>query len=301
MDELYESLRRSIRGVVKLNEPMKKHTTFGIGGPADLWVEPETQHELFVLIDTCRKQDIPCFIIGRGSNLLVRDGGIRGVVINLNRACERLSLEDNAIEVGAGTSLIALVKFAAHHALQGLEFCAGIPASVGGALATNAGAWGSGITEFVETVLVYDPVRKEKNQIARDAIDSGYRRSSIVSHGIILEARFLLQPGDTAEISARINQYLSQRSQSQPLHSRSAGSVFKNPPGEYAGAIIERLGFKGYTHGGAAVSRIHANFIENLNEASAADVLSIISEIKQRAMEVMKIELEEELHIVGEE
>jgi UDP-N-acetylmuramate dehydrogenase len=300
MDEIYDEIRRSVRGAVRRDEPMKKHTSFGIGGPVDLWVEPETLHDLFTLLDVCGARGIRFMIIGRGSNLLVKDGGIRGAVICLNKACEKMESAEGGVRVGAGASLIALVKFALHHRFQGLEFCVGIPGSVGGALATNAGAWGASITECVQSALLYDPLRKERKTVSKNEISFGYRKSNITSMGIILEAEFILQPAEPAEISARMGRYISQRTAGQPLRARSAGSIFKNPSGAYAGAVIEQLGFKGYRHGGAAVSDVHANFIVNTGNATAADVLSIISDIKKRAKDEMNVILEEEIQIVGE-
>jgi UDP-N-acetylmuramate dehydrogenase len=300
MNDIYEEIRRCVRGVVRRNEPMRKHTSFGIGGPADLWVEPDTLNELFVVLNLCRGNGVPYVVIGRGSNLLVRDGGVRGAVICLNRACDRLERKEEGVVAGAGISLLALVKFALRDGLQGLEFCVGIPGSVGGALATNAGAWGSSITDFVESALVYDPVDNERRRISKSDIEYGYRKSTITASGIVLEAEFHLAPGDPAEISERMNRYLSQRANTQPLRARSAGSVFKNPSGSYAGAIIEQLGFKGRTRGGAAISDIHANFIINAEGATAADVLGLIAEVKRRAREEMHIELEEEIRVIGE-
>ncbi|RJP24805.1 MAG: UDP-N-acetylmuramate dehydrogenase [Candidatus Abyssobacteria bacterium SURF_5] len=300
MDDLYEEIRRRIDGVVRRNEPMAKHTSFGIGGPVDIWVEPEHLRDLFVLTDICKERRVACLVVGRGSNLLVGDGGIRGVVINLNQACNRLERKKEAVIAGAGVSLLALAKFALHHGLQGLEFCVGIPGSVGGALATNAGAWGSSIADVVQSVLVYDPGNKEKKWLEKESIKFDYRRSNIAARGIVLEAEFHLRLANPDEISTRMNHYISQRTKSQPLQARSAGSIFKNPPGQYAGAIIERLGLKGRKCGGAAVSEKHANFIVNTGNASAADVLNLINEIKRRAQTEMQVELEEEITTLGE-
>lgn len=301
MDELFDEIRRSVRGAVRRNEPMARHTTFGIGGPADIWAEPENLGALLALLDACGKRNVPHMIVGRGSNLLVRDGGIRGVVISMGQACSQLRKTTEGVAAGAGASLFALVKFALHHGFQGLEFCIGIPGSVGGALATNAGAWGESIGEHLRAAVVLDPTRMEKKRLERKNIEFGYRQSNLASFGIIWEAEFSLQSGGPAEISARMEEYISRRMKSQPLRSRSAGSIFKNPPGAFAGAVIDRLGYKGRRHSGAAVSDIHANFIIAEAGAKAVDVLALIAEIKKRVKDELGIELEEEINIVGED
>jgi UDP-N-acetylmuramate dehydrogenase len=266
-----------------------------------LWIEPETLADLLSLLNLCKQRNVPHMIFGRGSNLLVRDGGIRGAVISLGQACMQLRKIPNGVAAGAGASLFALVKFALHHGFEGLEFCVGIPGSVGGALATNAGAWGSSISERLHAALLFDSVRMERKRLEKTDVDFGYRRSNIISFGIILEAEFSLKPGEPAKISEKMDQYIARRSKIQPLRSRSAGSIFKNPPGGFAGAIIEQLGFKGYRRGDAAVSELHANFIVNEKDARAAEVLAIIDEIKKRAEKDLGIQLEEEIKIVGED
>ncbi len=297
--ELSVEIRKLVSGSVKENEPMSAHTSFGIGGPADIMAVPRTLEELFALLDLCSTRNIPSMIIGRGTNLLVRDGGISGVVICLDSACANLKANAPAISAGAGISLNRLVNFAARNGLQGLEFVAGIPGCVGGGLATNAGAWGKNLCETVTNVLVYDPARRETRRVAQDQIESGYRRSNLASFGVILEAEFTLSPGEPREIFGRMQDYLKRKASTQPLRMRSAGSVFKNPAGHYAGALIERLGFKGYVRGGALVSDLHANFIVNTGAATASDVLAVIAEIKQRIHDAAGIDLEEEIEVVG--
>ncbi len=279
---------------------MSRHTSFGIGGPVDIWAEPETMNDLLVLLSLCSERNIPYRVLGRGSNVLVRDGGIRGVVIDLSQACGGLERTDKGIAAGAGVSLIALVKFALHHRLQGLEFCAGIPGSVGGAIAVNAGAWGASICDLLDTVLVFSVKEKKRKRLEKKEIEYGYRRSNLAAFGIILEAGFSLDEGEPSLIAERMEEYISRRTKRQPLKVRSAGSIFKNPPGKFAGAIIEQLGFKGCRRGNAAVSDIHANFIVNLGQATAVDVLALMTEIKTRAREKLAVELEPEIEVIGE-
>jgi UDP-N-acetylmuramate dehydrogenase len=298
-NELCGEIRKLIRGEVKSREPMSGHTSFGIGGPADIWAAPQTLEDLFALLDLCETKKIPYMIIGRGTNLLVRDGGIGGVVISLDDACGHLDANKVRIVAGAGISLNVLVRFAAQHGLQGLEFCVGIPGSVGGGLATNAGAWGNSLGEVVKSVVIYDPRKRETQRLAKDRITFEYRKSDLASRGVVLEAEFGVKAAEPDAIFARMKEYLLQRSNSQPLGFKSAGCIFKNPADRPAGALIEALGFKGYRRGDAEVSDVHANFILNSGSASAADVLAIMAEIKRRSLAQTGIDLEEEIEVVG--
>jgi UDP-N-acetylmuramate dehydrogenase len=298
-NELCGEIRKLIRGEVKSREPMSGHTSFGIGGPADIWAAPQTLEDLFALLDLCETKKIPYMIIGRGTNLLVRDGGIGGVVISLDDACGHLDANKVRIVAGAGISLNVLVRFAAQHGLQGLEFCVGIPGSVGGGLVTNAGAWGNSLGEVVKSVVIYEPRKRETQRLAKDKITFEYRKSDLASRGVVLEAEFNVKAAEPDAIFARMKEYLLQRSNSQPLGFKSAGCIFKNPAARPAGALIEALGFKGYRRGGAEVSDVHANFILNSGSASAADVLAIMAEIKRRSLAQAGIDLEEEIEVVG--
>lgn len=294
-----ELVRERMGGEVRENEPLAGHTSFGIGGPADIWVAPRTREDFIALLDLCASEGVPFMVIGRGTNLLVRDGGIRGVVITLEAACANLAVGDELITAGAAVSLGALARAAARAGLKGLEFCTGIPGSVGGGLATNAGAWGESVCKRLKSVLVYDPKKGETHTVGAHEVDFGYRKSNLASFGVVLEAEFALEPDEPEAVSARMRQYLIQRSDSQPVGFKSSGCIFKNPPGGYAGALIDALGFKGYMRGGAMVSDVHANFIVNTGEATAADVLAVIGEIKKRAQSTAGIELEEEIEVVG--
>jgi UDP-N-acetylmuramate dehydrogenase len=293
-------IRERIRGDVRENEPMARHTSFRIGGPVDVWAQPATREDLFELTGMCIEQGVPHMIIGRGTNLLVRDGGYRGVIINLENACTNLEANPPALTAGSAVSLAALAREAANSGLAGLEFCSGIPGSVGGGLATNAGAWGENLCDKLESAVVYDAKAHTSRTIAKCDIDLGYRKSNLADFGIILEGEFALEIDDALAVTDRMKQYRNQRSESQPSGFGSAGCIFKNPPGGYAGALIDALGFKGYMHGDAMVSEVHANFIVNTGSARADDVLAIIDEIRRRALEASGIELEEEIEVVGE-
>jgi UDP-N-acetylmuramate dehydrogenase len=293
-------VRERIRGEIKEDEPMARHTSFRIGGPADAWAQPSTREDLFALIGMCIEKGVPHMIIGRGTNILVRDGGFRGVIINLEKACAKMDKSPPTLVAGSAVSLGALARAAAESGLAGLEFCSGIPGSVGGGLATNAGAWGKNLCDKLERAIVYDKEALASRTIAKSEIDLGYRKSNLAAFGVILEAVFALEADDAQAVKDRMKQYRIQRSESQPPGSGSAGCVFKNPPGGYAGALIDALGFKGFMHGDAMVSDVHANFIINTGSAGADDVLAIIDEIKRRALETSGIELEEEIEVVGE-
>ncbi len=299
--EFIREIRTRIRGEIREDEPMSLRTSYRIGGPADVWAEPDSREDLLELIRLCGKQSVPHMIFGRGTNILVRDGGVRGVVISLKKACAGLDTRPPGITAGAAVSMSALANEAAERGLAGLEFCAGIPGSVGGGLATNAGAWGRSLCEKLESVLVYDAVKNAVEKVAGDRVDYGYRRGGLASSGVILEAEFALERDDPRTVRDRMKQFGLSRGESQPPALGSAGCVFKNPPGDCAGALIDALGLKGYMRGGAMVSDVHANFIVNTGEASAADVLALIDEIKLQALESSGIELEEEIEVVGED
>ena len=298
--DFIRDVRERMRGEIKEDEPMARHTSFRIGGPADVWAQPATREDLFALIGMCVEKAVPHMIIGRGTNILVRDGGFRGVIVNLEKACAKLDLSPPALTAGSAASLGALARAAAEGGLAGLEFCSGIPGSVGGGLATNAGAWGQNLCDRLESAIVYDTGTLASRTIAKSEIDLGYRKSNLAAFGVILEAEFVLETDDAQAVTDRMKQYRIQRSESQPSGFGSAGCVFKNPPGGYAGALIDALGFKGFMHGDAMVSDVHANFIVNTGEAGAGDVLGLIDEIKKRVFEASGVEFDEEIEVVGE-
>lgn len=299
--DFIRDVRERIQGEIRENEPMARHTSFRIGGPADVWARPASREDLFALVGMCVENGVPHLIIGRGTNILFRDGGFRGVIINLEKACANLQISPPTLTAGSAVLLGTLARDAADNGLTGMEFCVGIPGSVGGGLVTNAGAWGKSLCDTLESATVYNTRTLTTRVVAKDEIHTGYRKSNISEFGVILEAEFSLEEDNARAVARRMKQYRIQRSETQPTGFGSAGCVFKNPPGGYAGALIDALGFKGYMRGAAMVSDVHANFILNTGEARAADVLSIIDEIKRRALEAAGIELEEEIKVVGED
>lgn len=279
---------------LKFNEPMAKHTSFGIGGPADVFLQVENIAELKTALSLT-----PHFIIGNGTNLLVSDKGIRGGVIKLAGEFAKFSFDGTKVTSGAGVSLGQLISHTFHRGLSGLEFAVGIPGTVGGALFTNAGVKEQSIGDLVEQVeLLSDKleiITREKNELTFT-----YRKSDLPPGWIILKAVFKLQRKPTAEIAKKVFELYINRRKTQPTGSRSAGSIFLNPAGKSAGELIDQAGLKGTRIGGAGVSAIHANFIENVENATADDVLNLLEKIKSRVKERFGSELRPEIQFVGE-
>jgi UDP-N-acetylmuramate dehydrogenase len=250
---------------------------------------------------TCQKWSIPFLIMGNGSNLLVRDKGIRGVVIKMSGLFNQIWVEGTCIRAQSGTLLSVLAKKALQAGLAGLEFASGIPGTLGGAVAMNAGAYGGEMKDVVDWVQVMD-YGGEIYNFNRDELQFGYRTSYIQGKPfVVIEVNLSLKPGDPEESRALINELARRRRDKQPLSLPSAGSVFKRPEGYYAGKLIESAGLKGFRIGDAQVSEKHAGFIVNLGEATAKDVIMLIEIIKQRVKEFTGVELEQEIRIVGEE
>ncbi len=292
-------LGSKLKAGIKKNEPMSKHTSWQVGGPADYFVCPADYSELMEIVRHCMKYELPLFIIGNGTNLLVRDGGIRGMVVNIGEHFSYVNRINDKLEAGSGTSMTFLASVAAEQGLAGLEFAVGIPGSLGGAAIMNAGAFGLYIGEKIQSVKLVssdgEPVILE-----RDDLLFGYRTSNLIGKGIIVEISLQLKKGDSAESLKLMEHYLTERSRRHP-NLPSAGSVFRNFPGQPAGKIIESLGCKGMSVGGAQVSPKHANFIVNTGNATAADILTLIETIRQLVKDSHGIELQPEVKIVGEE
>lgn len=289
-----------IQGIVTVNESMQKHTSWRIGGPADIMVLPTGTDDIRKCLDYARGRGIPLTVIGNGSNLLVRDKGIRGIVLKMSKGFNRILVEGNTIRAEAGAIIPLVAKKAAEAGLSGLEFAAGIPASVGGAVRMNAGAHGRCMSEVVQKVTVLTPDGGIATLTNGD-IGFQYRRSNIMERGlIVVEAVFTLIPGNNSDIMAKNEENLAKRRRSQPLEYPNAGSVFANPPGQWAGWLIEQVGGKGMRVGNAMVSEKHANFIVNLGNATAKDVLELIAKIKQLVFKQFNIELKLEVQVVGE-
>ncbi|MDR2035383.1 MAG: UDP-N-acetylmuramate dehydrogenase [Coriobacteriales bacterium] len=301
--DAYSELRGSLDGNVYLDEPMNRRTSYQIGGPVSLFVECASVHDLQVCLTVAAAEQMPWAVIGRGSNLLVHDQGWRGMVLTLTGQFKEIVLGevDGAtvpLVAGSGVILANLVQTAFKNGFSGFEFAVGIPGTLGGALVMNAGTSTEGIGAIVASLTVYRPevglLRVQGYELPWE-----YRCSGITPGDIIVEAELLAKPSNVAQIQGRMEALLGRRKATQPLNKPSAGSVFRNPPGDSAGAIIEGLGFKGYRVGGAEVSSKHANFIVNNGSATAADVLAIIREIRHRVKEEYGTELQTEVQFIG--
>ena len=285
--------------VIRRDEPLAKHTTLRVGGPADVYLEPASEPDLAVVLAYCHERDRQFFVLGRGSNLLVKDGGFRGVVICLAHAYfSRIEVVDESLDCGAGARLKAVAAEAKRHGLAGLEFLEGIPGSLGGALRMNAGAMGRAMFDVVESIRLMDFDGKVQERKVRE-LPVAYRSCPTLKTQIALSAALRGLPGSRGAIEQRMNEYSRRRWQSQPA-APSAGCMFKNPASIPAGKLIDELGLKGTRVGGAVVSAEHGNFIVNDGTASARDVLELIEIIRQRARVERGIELETEVEVVGE-
>ena len=280
-------------------EPMSKHTSFKIGGNADVYIKVNNLSKLSTILKECQASDVDYMILGNGSNLLVSDEGIRGAVIRLDGDFRKITLlGDTTIFCGAGATLAYLCKFALNCGLSGLEFAWGIPGTVGGAVFMNAGAYDGEMKDVVHSVSHISP-SGEIGRIEKDNLIFGYRTSVYRSNNMIITGVTLkLKKGNPDEIRAKMDDYMSRRSTKQPLEYPSAGSVFKRPEGNFAGALIEQCGLKGKTCGGAQVSEKHAGFIINKSNATSKDVIDLIGEIQKTVSEKTGYSLECELIIL---
>ena len=298
-ESLKKEVRQSIQGRVLFNVPMSRYTSLQVGGPADALVFPHDEVDLRRLVGMARQKGISCFVIGKGTNLLVRDDGFRGFVVNLSSGFRGISAVLERIRVGAGILLKEMIHFAMERGLAGLAPLYGIPGTVGGGLTMNAGAWGSEVKERVESITVMNG-EGATQKILRKDLDFDYRRLHLKKGTIILEGAFLMEQRKKNEIQEEIAYFQRRRSETQPLEFPSAGSIFKNPPGASAGRIIEDVGLKGKKVGGAEVSTIHGNFVINTGDATASDVLELIDLIQRKVLGETGITLEPEVRIVGE-
>lgn len=283
----------------KKNEPMSKHTSFKIGGNADVYIKVNNLSKLSTILKECQVSDVDYMILGNGSNLLVSDEGIRGAVIRLDGDFRKITLlDDTTIFCGAGATLAYLCKFALNCGLSGLEFAWGIPGTVGGAVFMNAGAYDGEMKDVVHSVSHISP-SGEIGRTEKENMNFGYRTSVYRSNNMIITGVTLkLKKGNPDEIRAKMDDYMSRRSTKQPLEYPSAGSVFKRPEGNFAGALIEQCGLKGKTCGGAQVSEKHAGFIINKSNATSKDVRYLIGEIQKTVSEKTGYSLECELIIL---
>ena len=302
---LRQKLRDMVSGKVLFDEPMSRHTSIGVGGIADAVVWPERTEELSRIIHFLWQFQIPFIPIGNGTNLIVKDGGFKGTVISM-LGMNSISLVDRGPEqvllrAGAGATLSEIVLLSEKKSLSGMEFCAGIPGSVGGAVKMNAGAWGNEIKDVIETVELMI-ISGEILESRKDDLKFAYRNLDISEGTIIVGASFLLARGIEEQIHSRINEILGKRKDRHPLEYRNAGSVFKNPNGGIpAGRIIDEVGLKGIQIGNAKISEKHGNFIVNLGNAKASDVIALIDMIKTKVKKERGITLQTEVMIVGED
>jgi UDP-N-acetylenolpyruvoylglucosamine reductase len=291
--------RLSAGAVFRRDERLAKRTTLRVGGPADFYIEPASDEDLAVVIRFCAEQELPWFVLGRGSNLLVKDGGFRGVVISLAQPhFSRIEMDAPKLRCGAGAKLKAVAVEAKRNGLAGLEFLEGIPGSVGGGLRMNAGAMGGAMFGIVESVRLMDSGGNIHDLAARE-LAVAYRSCATLKTNVALSAVLRGCPDSGDEIAKRMNEYSRKRWQSQPA-APSAGCIFKNPPAIPAGKLIEELGLKGKRVGGALVSLEHGNFIITDGTATARDVLELIELIRERARTDRGIELETEVQIIGQ-
>ena len=297
-------------GAVLIAEPMSAHTTFKIGGPADVVVEPRTIEGAVGALNVCAIAGVPVTVVGNGSDLLVSDRGIRGVVVLLGKNFSNVRVEGTRVVAQAGALLRDVALAAADAGLSGLEPLWGIPASVGGACHQNAGAYDGTTGELIESLTAYVPGRdlpdgsREKGAVrtfTRDELGFGYRKSRVASEGlVVLEATFALMPDMEASIRGRMDDYQRRREEKQPLEMPSAGSTFKRPEGYFAGKLIMDAGLRGARVGGAQVSEKHCGFVVNTGGASAADVSALIEHIQDEVRAQFGVDLEPEVHRVGD-
>lgn len=300
MDQWLEEIKAVLPElIVYQQEPMKKHTTFRVGGPADLYVCPKRQ-ELPEILKLVKKHDLPVTIIGNGSNLLVGDKGIRGLVIEVGAQMRTLEVEGTILRVQAGALLSQVAAKAAAAGLGGMEFAAGIPGSIGGAVTMNAGAYGGEMKDILQQVTVFTPACEEK-VLSREDLQLSYRHSCIPENGfLVLEAELSLTPAPEQEIRAKMAELREKRIEKQPLEFPSAGSTFKRPEGYFAGKLIMDAGLRGYTVGDAQVSEKHCGFVINRGNATAAEIVQLMKDVQECVKKQFGVTLEPEVKMIGE-
>ncbi|MDE2179728.1 MAG: UDP-N-acetylmuramate dehydrogenase [candidate division NC10 bacterium] len=296
--KLLERLRSAIKGTILTEEPLASHTYFRIGGPAEAMAFPADLGDLKLLLKMARDEAIPVLILGGGSNMLVLDGGVKGLVINLSRTFLELEVSGEQIRCGAGVRTSHLLAFSTMRGLMGFEGLTGVPGTVGGAIKGNAGTPLGAIIDRLDRLRLVD-CSGEERVLSRDALGAGYRHTALPAGSVIVEACFTLQRGKSEEIRETMSRSLLKRNLTQPVEVRSAGCIFKNPPDDFAGRLVEYAGLKGLRRGGAQISEKHGNFIINLGGATAADVLWLIDRARAEVMVKTGVALELEIQVVG--
>lgn len=300
MQQWISKLSHQEVGTVLLNEPMSKYTTWKIGGPADALIVPENKEQLANLVRLLHEEQVPWMTVGKGSNMLVSDKGIRGAVIKLGIGLEEIEFKGTDVEAGGGASFVRLSIMAGKQGMTGLEFAGGIPGTVGGAVYMNAGAHGSDVSRIFKSAEIVLETGELVTYGAED-MEFAYRHSILHERrGIVARANFTLEAGDRLEIAAAMAAYKDRRRKTQPLQQPCAGSVFRNPPGDHAARLIEAAGLKGHSVGGAEISTLHANFIVNTGQATAEDVLRLMEQIKATIFSKFEVALVPEVFFVGE-
>lgn len=297
----YQKLKNIVsQEYIMTDEPMKNHTTFRVGGPADYFVMPQEAGEIREVAALCRREEIPYYIVGNGSNLLVSDQGYRGVIVQICRSMSRIEVEGTIIRAQAGALLSAVAARALEHELTGFEFAAGIPGTIGGATVMNAGAYGGEMKDVLKKVTVLTPEGKIL-EIGREDLEMGYRTSVISRKGYVtLEAEIELKKGDRTQIRAVMDDLKNRRISKQPLEYPSAGSTFKRPEGYFAGKLIQDSGLAGFCVGGAQVSEKHCGFVINKGQATAADISELMRQVSDKVEEKFGVKLEPEVKRLGE-
>jgi UDP-N-acetylmuramate dehydrogenase len=293
-----ERARARLRGRVLEETPLAPYTSFRIGGPAALLVVPADRDDLKAALAFAASEALPVYILGGGSNTLVRDGGFRGMAIHL-AAFQSLERRASAVSAGAGVRISRLLAFCCRQGLSGLEILSGVPGTVGGAVWGNAGAWGGATADPLAAVDIVTPSGMDR-ELPRAAIPFRYRAAGLPAGSVVVRATFDLAQGDPGVIRRRISGFLLRRNAAQPVEYRSAGSIFKNPPGDFAGRLVESVGLKGTRIGNATISPKHGNYIVNLGGARAADVLALVELAQERVRAATGIRLELEIKVVGE-
>lgn len=296
--KILDELTRIAPDQVLADEPMARHTSFGLGGPADLFVEPSDASTFRACVDYLAAAGVPVTLLGRGTNVLVRSGGVEGAVLVGSRAFAEIDHDGETVRAGSGVGLPRLLTYCADNGLSGLEGLAGIPGSVGGAVVTNAGSFGVSVSELLTGVTV-STAGGSSTFVPRDELPMSYRRTELPEGALVETVELSLTPGDPDDIRAAVQETLERKWKTQPSGMRSAGCVFRNPEGDAAGRLIDAAGLKGTRVGGAVISDLHANFILNDRGATAEDVERLIELVRERVAEVAGVTLELEVMVTG--
>lgn len=293
---LLDEIKNFFQGTILVNEPMRKYTSMRVGGPADLLIMPANKEDAVQLITYLQKNSIDYIVIGNGTNLLVSDSGVRGVVVNFSSGLNLIKIENNLVKAEAGIVLARFVDFCIRYRRGGVEKLAGIPGTIGGAIQMNAGAFGSHISDFISEIEIVK--NGEFQKVKKEDANFGYRSSGFANSAIIA-ASFDLPEGNPDELLQTKTEYLQRRNQTQPVNFPNSGSIFKNPEGFYAAKLIEEAGLKGTRFGSAQISEKHGNFIINLGDCSANDIIQLINIVRKTIYSKNKIKLMPEIKLVG--